>query len=231
MRRLNRRELVLGRAPLWMAALSVSCHSAQKPEAEASVALPAPRRSGAVSLEETLQKRRSIRQYKDEPVTLAEIGQLLWAAQGITNEAGGRTAPSAGALYPLEVYVAAGRVTDLAPGIYKYRTREHKLVRIRSGDLRAELAAAALGQQQIARGPATFVFSGVYARTAGRYKERTLRYVHMEAGHAAQNLCLQAVALGLGAVVMGAFDDGRVQRVAGMPGEEAALYLVTVGRP
>jgi SagB-type dehydrogenase family enzyme len=231
MNRAGRRELLRTAAALSLAPLGASCQPAPKPEAEVSLALPPPKRAGTVSLEETLQKRRSLRQYKDEPVTLAEVGQLLWAAQGITHEAGRRTAPSAGALYPLEVYVAAGRVTDLAPGIYKYRTREHRLVRVQAGDLRAELAAAALGQQQIARGPATFVFSAVYERTAGRYKERTLRYVHMEAGHAAQNLCLQAVALGLGAVVMGAFEDERVKRAVGMPPEEAALYLVTVGRP
>ncbi len=218
-------------ATLGVAPLVVSCRSAPKPEAEVSIALPAPRRTGTVSLEETIQRRRSIRQYKNEPLTLAELAQLLWAAQGITQEAGRRTAPSAGALYPLELYVVAGSVTGLASGIYKYLTRAHKLVRVKAGDHRAELAAAALGQQQIARGSVTFVFSGVYERTAGRYQERTLRYVHMEAGHAAQNLCLQAVALGLGSVVMGAFEDERVKRLAGMPREEAALYLVTVGRP
>jgi len=124
-----------------------------------------------------------------------------------------------------------GNVKDLEPGVYKYLTREHRLRQVAASDRRAELAAAALGQQQIAQGPVTFVFSGVYERTAKRYKERAVRYVHMEAGHAAQNICLQAVALGLGSVVMGAFEDDRVKRVVGMPDEEAALYIVTLGKP
>jgi SagB-type dehydrogenase family enzyme len=182
-------------------------------------------------VEETLLKRRSIRQYKNEPVSLAQIGQLAWAAQGITAEGGRRTAPSAGALYPLELYVVVGQARDLEAGIYKYQPRQHALARVASGDRRAELAAAALGQQQIARGPVTFVFAGVYERTAPRYKDRAVRYVHMEVGHAAQNLCLQAVALGLGSVVMGAFEDARVMSLIGMAGEESALYIVTVGKP
>jgi len=224
-----RRSLVV--AALCVAPLSVSCRSAQRPAAQATISLPAPKHSGTVSVEETLLKRRSVRQYKNQALTLAELAQLLWAAQGTTNEAGRRTAPSAGALYPLELYAVVGNVKDLAPGIYKYVTREHQLRQVAAGDKRAELAAAALGQQQIAQGPVSFVFSGVYARTAGRYKERAVRYVHMEAGHAAQNICLQAVALGLSSVVMGAFEDARVKSVVGMPDEEAALYLVTVGKP
>jgi len=218
-------------AALCVAPLGVSCRSAQKAEPLGTVQLPAPQQTGAVSVEEALAKRRSIRQYKNEPVTLAEVSQLVWAAQGATNEAGRRTAPSAGALYPLELYVVVGRAKDLEPGIYKYLTREHKLSKLAAGDKRAELAAVALGQKQIAEGPVTFIFSGVYERTARRYKERAARYVHMEAGHAAQNICLQAVALGLGSVVMGAFEDARVKSVLGMPEEEAALYIVTVGRP
>jgi len=221
----------LALAALCAAPFNVSCRSAQKPAAQATISLPAPQRSGAVSVEETLLKRRSIRQYKNQPLSLAEVAQLLWAAQGTTNEAGGRTAPSAGALYPLEVYAVVGNVKDLEPGVYKYLTREHRLRQVAASDRRAELAAAALGQQQIAQGPVTFVFSGVYERTAKRYKERAVRYVHMEAGHAAQNICLQAVALGLGSVVMGAFEDDRVKRVVGMPDEEAALYIVTLGKP
>lgn len=218
-------------AVLCLTPLSVSCRSEQKPEPAASVQLPAPTRSGAVSVEEALLKRRSVRQYKNEPLTLAEISQLLWAAQGTTHEAGRRTAPSAGALYPLELYVVVGRAKDLEAGIYKYATGEHKLSKVASGDRRQELAAAALGQKQIAEGPVSFVFSAVYERTAKRYKERTMRYVHMEAGHAAQNICLQAVALGLGSVVMGAFEDARVKSLIAMPDEESALYIVTVGRP
>lgn len=217
-------------AALWVAPLS--CRAAQTPaEGGAVVQLPAPKHTGAMPLEETLLKRRSIRQYKNEPVSLAQVGQLAWAAQGITAEGGRRTAPSAGALYPLELYVVVGQARDLEAGIYKYQPRQHSLARMASGDKRAELAAAALGQQQIARGPVTFVFAGVYERTAPRYKDRAVRYVHMEVGHAAQNLCLQAVALGLGSVVMGAFEDARVKSLIGMANEESALYVVTVGKP
>ncbi len=218
-------------AALVAAPWSFSYRSAQKPEPGAAVQLPAPKHTGAMPVEEALLKRRSVRQYKNEPLTLAEISQLAWAAQGTTNEAGRRTAPSAGALYPLELYAVVGQAKGLEPGVYKYVTREHKLSRLAAGDKRQELSAAALAQRQIAQGPVTFVFSGVYERTAKRYKERAVRYVHMEAGHAAENLCLQAVALGLGSVVMGAFEDTRVKSVIGMPEEENALYIVTVGRP
>jgi SagB-type dehydrogenase family enzyme len=224
-----RRTLVA--AALCVAPLSLNCRSAQKPEVQATISLPAPKHSGAVSVEETLLKRRSMRQYRNEPLTVAEVAQLLWAAQGTTNEAGRRTAPSAGALYPLEVYAVVGNAMGVDPGIYKYLTHEHRLRQVAVGDKRAELAAAALGQQQIEQGPVTFVFSGVYERTAKRYKDRAARYVHIETGHAAENLCLEAVALGLGSVVMGAFDDARVKSVVGMPVEDAALYLVTVGKP
>jgi SagB-type dehydrogenase family enzyme len=189
------------------------------------VDLPAPRTDGSFSLEEVLGERRSVRAFTGEALELAELGQLLWATQGITAEWGGRTAPSAGALYPLEVYVAT------PDGLYHYLPEGHRAERLSGADLRAELADAAYEQTAVRDAPAVFAIAGVYERTAVRYGERAERYVHLEAGHAAQNLLLQAVALGLGGVPVGAFTDDTVTRVLGLPSDQAPLYLVPVGHP
>ena len=194
------------------------------------ITLPAPRLSSEVSLEETLHQRRSVRDYSNEPLTLAEVSQLLWAAEGVTAEWGGRTAPSAGALYPLEVYVIAGNVDKLAPGVYKYRPDGHALVQLGDEDVRVELAEAALDQTWVEDGAIDIVISAVYERTTTKYGDRGVRYVHMEAGHAAQNICLQATALGLGVVTVGAFDDDQVKDVVGMLENEFPLYVIPVGR-
>jgi len=200
------------------------------PEGAGIVVLPKPVFKGAISVEEALLKRRSVRAFANVPLTLAEVSQLLWAAQGTTSESGGRTAPSAGALYPLEVYVAAGNVQGLAPAIYKYRPGEHVLVKIKDGDIRADLADAAVGQSCVKDGAIDVVVAAVYERTTKKYGERGIRYVHMEAGHAAENICLQASALGLGVVTVGAFYDERVEASVGMPDNELPLYVVPVGR-
>lgn len=202
------------------------------PKGEPTIRLPEPELRGKVSVEEALQQRRSVRRYKDKPLTLAEVSQLLWAAQGITNENGGRrTAPSAGALYPLEVYLVAGNVTGLAAGVYRYSPRDHELVKLADGDRRAQLSKAALGQDPVRRGAIDIVFSAVYERVTRKYGRRGVRYVHMEAGHAAQNVYLQAVSLGLGTVVIGAFDDNAVKRIVKMPDKrERPLYIMPVGR-
>ena len=188
--------------------------------------LPAPDTAGEMSLEEALAARRSVREFEARPLTEAELGQLLWAAQGTTDGRGYRTAPSAGALYPLEVYVAT------ADGLFRYEVDRHALAVVRRADLRPALHEAALGQAAVGRAPAVFVIAAVYERTAAKYgAERSPRYVHLEAGHAAQNLLLQAVALGLGAVSIGAFDDAGVQQALGLPEEEQPLYLIPVGEP
>ncbi len=192
--------------------------------------LPEPARDGRTSVEKALLQRRSVREYRNQPLTLAEISQLVWAAAGITDRAGYRTAPSAGALYPLEVYVVAGNVNGLAAGVYRYSPRGHELVRIAEGDRRRELAAVALGQEMIRHAAADLVFTAVYRRTTSKYGERGMRYVHMEAGHAAENVSLQAVPLRLGTVMVGAFDDARVRGVLNLPGEEAPLYIIPIGR-
>lgn len=182
------------------------------------------------AIERALEARRSVREYAAAPLARPELAQLLWAAQGMTDPAGLRTAPSAGALYPLEMYVAAGDVSDLEPGVYHYAPRFHTLALVLTGDRRAGLAAAALGQECVALAPAVAVVAADYARTTDKYGERGRRYVHIEAGHAAQNLCLQAAALGLGTVVVGAFDDRAVARVAGLSPHHEPLLLLPVGR-
>lgn len=192
--------------------------------------LPKARMEGTVALERTLQFRRSLRQYSRAAVTLAEAAQLLWAAQGVTGRGGYRTAPSAGALYPLETFLCAGRVDTLPAGVYKYRPGRHDLIRLAEGDLRSKLASAALGQAWVREAPLTIALAAVFQRVTGRYQQRGIRYAWMEAGHAAQNVLLQAVALGLGGVPVGAFDDRAVQRILRMTGEEEPLYLIPIGR-
>jgi SagB-type dehydrogenase family enzyme len=196
------------------------------------IGLPSPEGYPGLSLEETIRKRRSKRGFIDEPLTLEESSRLLYAAQGITAEAGGfRAAPSAGALYPIEVYVVANNVTDLASGIYHYVVQSHALVSIREGDFRASLTSAGVGQSHLGDAGANFVLSAVFQRTRRKYHERTDRYVLLEAGHIAQNLCLAATALGLGACPVGAFLDDAVNNVLGLDGQdEAALYIVAVGK-
>ena len=188
--------------------------------------LPPPILSSDLSLEETLADRRSVREYSDQPLTETEIGQLLWAAQGITSEQGYRTAPSAGALYPLEIYLVT------ADGVLHYDPRHHSLAPTGHIDARPALYEAALRQKPVLAAPAVFVISAVYARTAQKYgDQRGSRYVHIEAGHAAQNLLLQATALGLGAVPIGAFNDQEVQQALGLVEDHQPLYLLPVGHP
>ncbi len=193
--------------------------------------LPPPRKDSAYSLERSLAERRSIREFKGAALTLAEVSQLLWAAQGVTGAGGLRTAPSAGALYPLEVYLVVGNIQHVAAGVYRYESLEHRLAQTATEDKRADLAAAAYDQEWVADGAALLVFTGVERRTTGKYGARGVRYVQMEAGHAAQNVLLQAVALGLGGAMVGAFDDDRVRKVLSLPKGEQPLYLIPLGKP
>ncbi len=219
--------------PLILAAAAL-LHAAQKARgmsgSEAAVIkLPKPRYSGATSVEEALFRRRSVRDYRDGPLTLEEVSQLLWAAQGVTGPRGLRTAPSAGALYPLELYAVVGYVDHLPAGIYKYNSHRHELSRIAIGDKRIDLADAALRQPSVRTAPVVLVFSAVYGRTTVKYGERGVRYAQMEAGHAAQNVCLQAVSLNLGTVVIGAFSDDEVKRIVRMSADERPLCMMPVG--
>ncbi len=192
------------------------------------IKLPDPVTRGKVSLEETLSKRKSVRTYTKDPLSKKEISQLLWAAQGITHEGEKRTAPSAGATYPLEIYVVVNRVEGLKPGIYHYLPSDHTLELKKSGKFGKELAHAALDQEMIEKAAADIVITALYQRTTSRYGDRGRRYVHMEVGHVGQNIYLQAEALGLGTVAVGAFYDERVKRLMGI--DEEVLYIMPIGK-
>ncbi|MGB9880488.1 MAG: SagB/ThcOx family dehydrogenase, partial [Anaerolineae bacterium] len=187
------------------------------------IQLPQPNTKGSMSLEETLLRRRSVRMYRQGPLSLQDIAQLFWAAQGVTVSWGGRTAPSAGALYPLEIYAAT------ANGVYHYLPREHRARITMPEDIRQALWAAGLYQESLVQAPVIFVITAIYRRTEIKYGDRAERYVKLEAGHAAQNLLLQAVALNLGAVVIGAFYDEAVASALHLPDTEKAIYLIPVG--
>jgi SagB-type dehydrogenase family enzyme len=192
--------------------------------------LSKPRHDGSFSVERALLERRSIRKYMGEPLTLQEVSQLLWAAQGMTDPRGLGTAPSAGALYPLEVYVAVGGVENLGEGVYKYRPQEHCLIKTLDGDKRGELSASALDQNCVREAAIDIGIAAVYERTTSRYGDRGIRYVHIEAGHVSQNVYLQATAMGLGTVAIGAFHDELVKKVLGLREDEWPLYLMPVGK-
>lgn len=193
-----------------------------------------PKTSGLVSVEETLARRRSIREYSEKPLSVEQIMQLLWAAQGITQEQYGfRTAPSAGGTYPLEVYLVAkpSGVEGLDAGIYHYEPRDHSLVKVITGDFSKQLMAAALDQEWVGSAPVNLVITAIFERTTGKYGERGVRYVWQETGHAAQNIYLQAVALGLGNVVVGGFHDSEVQKILQLSDFEKPAYVIPVGFP
>ena len=191
-----------------------------------AITLPKPKIKSEVSLEETLNKRRSIRNYKRGSLSLDQVSQLLWAASGSNQY--GRTSPSAGATYPLETYLIVGEVEGLEPGIYHYSPSGHSLEKIKEKDVKKELARAALGQDMIEKAPINIVIGVDYGRTTGSYGQRGTRYVHMEAGHVGQNIHLQAAALNLGTVMIGAFKDQAVKEVLGI--KEDPLYIIPVGK-
>jgi SagB-type dehydrogenase family enzyme len=210
-------------------ALAVAAPARGQGTVTAAIKLPPPRTSGEISVEQALKARRSLRSFASTPLTLAEVSQLLWAAQGVTDERGRRTAPSAGALYPLELYLVAGNVTGLPSGVYRYRPPEHDLLLVAAGDRRAEVVSACR-QSWVGEAPASVVFTAVHERTAKKYGDRSVRYVPIEVGAAAENLALQAVALGLGTTVVGAFDDAKLAATLGSIADEQPLALVPVGR-
>jgi SagB-type dehydrogenase family enzyme len=216
-------------------AMSISSHpiiaAVTMTQSTDRISLPAPRQDSGFSLERALSERRSVREFGNAALTQDEVSQLLWAAQGITSRDGLRTAPSAGALYPLELYLVAGHVENLDPGIYKYVSAGHKLMKIMAGDQRRKLAAASLGQDSVADAAVVLVFTAVERRTTRKYGSRGMRYVHIEIGHASQNVFLQATALGLRTVVVGAFEDGAVGELLHLPEGEAPLYLMPLGQP
>ena len=185
--------------------------------------LPEPNQDSSVSLEQAITKRRSRRKFVSKALTLEQIGQLCWAAQGQEAHIRYRTAPSAGATYPLELLVVT------CDGLFQYLPAKHSLERLTDQNLRTELTMAAWGQKFIVDAPLTLVFAAQFSRTTGRYGQRGIRYVYIEAGHAAQNVHLQAEALGLGSVAVGAFDDTSVSKVLSLPDYLEPLYMVIVG--
>lgn len=199
------------------------------PVKETIIKLPSPSYDGLVSVEEALLKRRSVRDYSQDPISLKTLSQLLWAAQGVTSQGGKRTAPSAGSLYPLELYVAAWHVDSLPAGVYHYIPGNHSLEQILTGDIRKDLALA-VHQGTPKEGAAALIITGVYHRTTWRFREKGRQYVHMEAGHAAQNVCLQAVSLNIGTVTMGSFNDSLLKKTLFLPEKNEPLYVMPIGK-
>jgi SagB-type dehydrogenase family enzyme len=201
------------------------------PEAP-QIALPDPEREWGMDVARTIRTRRSRREYAGAPLPLSALSQLLFAAQSITEPRRGfRAAPSAGALYPIEIYPVVHNLEDLEPGVYHYAVADHGLEQLRTGDLRAAMTTAGIGQQMLGQAQVCFVLSAIFQRTRWRYRERTYRYVMLEAGHIGQNIYLAATALGLGACAVGAFLDGKLNNILKLDGEEeAAVYVISVGR-
>jgi len=199
-----------------------------------TIKLPAPQTKGNTSVEETIARRRSVRSFRNQPLSLSQLSQMLWVAQGVTDdEIGFRAVPSAGAAYPLELFVSIGKsgVDGIEAGLYHYEVSTHSLRQLKNGDPRPALAAAALGQRCISQAPVTLIIGAVYDRTARRYGQRAARYIAMEAGHAGQNVHLEAVALGLATVMVGAFDDDEVAAVLEFDKTLEPLYMMPVGWP
>ena len=197
-----------------------------KSAAPTKLELPAPQLRGRVSVEEALALRRSHRRFAPEPLGLAELGQLAWAAQGITDRTNGyRTSPSAGALYPLSVYL----LTEA--GVFAYLPASHALEQRADRDLREPLAQAALSQTAVRTAPCNVVITSVIQEMQRKYGDHAARYVAMEAGHVGQNLLLQATARGLVGVPIGAFDEEAVRQLLELPTEEQPLYIIALGRP
>jgi SagB-type dehydrogenase family enzyme len=190
------------------------------------VTLPDPLKDGEMSLEEAFQRRRTVREFSEEPLAMEAVSQLLWSAQGLTHDGYRRTAPSAGATYPLELYLVSG------DGIFQHIPSDHTLLLTVEGDRRRDLYEASREQEFILEAPVTLVFTAVFARTEQRYgSTRSPRYIHMEVGHAAQNVLLQVAALDLGAVPVGAFEDERVSQVMNLPADHVPLYMISIGHP
>jgi SagB-type dehydrogenase family enzyme len=195
------------------------------------IQLPEPIYKSNTSVEEALLKRRSVRDYKPEPLSIAEVSQILWAAQGITDDIDGlRTAPSAGALYPLEIYLVAANVKDLSAGLYKYNPQSHSIKKIFEGDKRTEISNASLRQESIESSSVLVIITAIYERTSVKYGKRTERYVNMEVGHVGQNIYLQAVPLGLGTVMIGAFEDDKLKKALDLPADEFPLAVYPLGK-
>ncbi len=199
------------------------------------IGLPRPEPGREMSVDEALRRRASVRDYSDQPMSLAELSYLLWACTGIQRVQQGyefRTAPSAGALYPIDTYVMANKVLELEQGLYHYAIRAHALEELRLGDLRAESAKAALYQRICYDAAAVFVWTAVFERSKWKYEQRGYRYIFMDAGHIGENLYLAATSQGLGVCAVGALFDDELNALLGVDGEgESAIYMAAAGHP
>ena len=198
------------------------------------IRLPSPSQKGSMSLEEAIARRRSVRDFASEPISQAQLSQILWSAQGITDtHEKCRAVPSAGATYPLEIFIVCGRncIEEINEGIYHYNIDSHSLTLHHKGDVRLELARVALDQECIYQAPVDIVICAIYERTAMTYGARAERYVHIEVGHAGQNIYLQATALGLATVAIGAFYDEQVREVLRLDKQCKPIYILPVGKP
>jgi SagB-type dehydrogenase family enzyme len=199
---------------------------------DATIPLPKPLLDGKVSVEKAIKERRTIRDFKNRTLPLTHLSQLLWAGQGITDpKEEKRAAPSAGALYPLDIYLIVGEkgVEGIEAGVYRYLPAEHSILPIQKGDCRKEISSASLWQAWMAKAPVLFLITAEYKRITGKYGERGIRYALIEVGHVGQNLFLQAEALGLGAGIVGAFNDADVSKVMGSPTKHEPLLIMPVG--
>jgi len=198
----------------------------------ASIALPKPSLDGKISVEKAIKQRRTVRDFQERSLFLDHLSQLLWSAQGITDSTRGRrAAASGGALYPLDVYVLIGEhgVEKIEAGVYHYLPKEHSVLLMAKGDHRGEIASASLSQMWMVRAPVIFIITAEYKRITGKYGERGIQYALIEVGHVGQNLFLQTEALGLGAGIVGAFNDSEVSKVVGVPAEHEPLLIMPVG--
>lgn len=201
----------------------------------ASISLPSPSPAKGLSLDETLRKRKSVRSYVERPLNKQQLAYLLWSSNGVQRveeEREFRTAPSAGALYPIETYLVVNNVDEIPRGVYHYSVRSNALEELRSGDFGQAAARAALGQRMCSQAPVVFIWTAIFQRTKWRYRERAYRYIYLDAGHIAENLALSAVSLGLGSCQIGALYDEEVNEIIGVDGiEESTIYMTVVGWP
>ncbi len=199
------------------------------------IQLPKTLPSNTLALIETLKKRKSVRSFQPTPLSIADLSFLLWASTGIQRTEKGyefRTAPSAGALYPIETYVIANNVETLEKALYHYNIRTHSLEEVKNGDLREETTHATLGQKMCANAPVVLVWTALFNRSKWKYAQRAYRYVYLDAGHIAQNLALSATSIGLGSCQIGAFFDDEINQIVGIDGtKESVLYLTALGHP
>jgi len=211
-----------------------ACGQEKAAEHSAAIKLPPPTARGEMSVEEAIYSRKSLRRFKDRALPLSQVSQIMWAAGGKTIDAvtgPTRSYPSAGGIYPLVIYLVAGKVAGLSSGIYRYEWKTHRLDLLKKGDFRRRLSRAAWGQDFIARAPAAIVITAKIERTTARYGSRgEKRYVPMDVGHAGQNVCLQAEALGLGTAMVGAFNDKAVSELLELR-EESPFYILPFGAP